>query len=280
MKKIKYLILSVLLIPIVLSSTACIFYQYTGAYKDLYTVAINNLFGAYGYCSSEVPFPPVIDVIERDEYGRTLFFYDEGYEGRFFGTAIVIMQKSEDGYVYYYEDDCYFPNLNARKTFDYYAKYSDLFTEEDIAVLKELNDWNKEINIELCTKSKIVDKKASGVLGINWKDFDKVTKNYAKQMGYKGNDSIYRYDIYCGSDKYGRELYYVYGVGRDVAGVGSSPPSKYQDFNFAIIFNPDKTCPVENICEVPEITVNYRETIKTLKQTVGWNQPYESSLEN
>ena len=55
-----------------------------------------------------------------------------------------------------------------------------------------------------------------------------------------------------------------------------------------MIFNPDKTCPVENICEIPigdvyeisDITVNYREMIKALKKTAGWNQPYESTFEN
>ena len=40
-------------------------------------------------------------------------------------------------------------------------------------------------------------------------------------------DTIYHYDEYCCKDIYGRELYYVYGIGSDVDGEGVSPSSKH-----------------------------------------------------
>lgn len=275
MKRIKYIILSLLLISMLLTFTAC--YRYNGDHKDLYTVAVFNVFGADGYCSNgEAIWNPNIEIIEKDNYGRTLFYYNERSYSPF-GHAIVIMQQSNEEYVYYYQDDCYTPYYNA--DFSSLSDYRDIFSEEDIATLKERNDWNKEINLELCTKSPIIDRKEYAT-GVKEKDFEKAIKEYAVTVGYKGDDTIYRYSIYCNSDVYGRELYYVYGVGRDVYGEGVSPSSTDQEFEFAMIINPDKTCPIDNIYEISNVSENHWEIIKSLKQTAGWNQPYASFFEN
>ncbi len=108
---------------------------------------------------------------------------------------------------------------------------------------------------------------------INDKEFEKAIKPIVQKLGYKGDDTIYRYYEYCNTDKFGRELYYVYGIGRDVDGEGVSPTSKDKEFEFAIIFNPDKTCPTENVYLLKDKTLTF-DALKLLKQTVRWNQPF------
>ena len=271
MKKAK-IVVCVLIVAVICVSLSACYYSYTGEYRDLYTVAINNIFGAKG-CRSDGEWVsnPTIYVIETDAYGRVMFFYDEFLDDEAYGTALVIMQQSDVDYVYYYQDDCYVPSFNLGR--EYRAGYRDLFSEEEIAALKELNDWNKELNLDKCIKSQIVREKASGTLDIKEKEFDEWLKPFVQTLGYNGDDSIFRYARYCNTDKYGRELYYVYGIGRDADGEGVSPTSKYQDFEFAMIFNPNKTCSMENIYLITEPSLTF-DALKLLKETAGWNQPY------
>lgn len=274
MKKTKIAICVLLLFVMVLSLSACR-YAYVGWHTDLYTVAMYNVFGAAGFMDGGEPiWDSEIFIIETDNYGRVLFFYDEYLAETNYGTAIVIMQKSDRDYVYYYQDDCYTPYFNTDRQYPF--GYRDAFSDEDIEALKLANDWNKEINLDKCTKSEITNKIPSGQLEITRKEFNAVLMPYVKTLGYKGDDTIYRFSNYCNTDKYGRELYYVYGIGSDVDGEGVSPSSKKQNFEFAMIFNPDKSCPSENIYLITDPTLT-PEALKVLKQNAGWNQPYENS---
>ena len=114
------------------------------------------------------------------------------------------------------------------------------YTKLNFSELKEQNDWDKEINEEKCTKKPLVTRN-NGKLNVSEKTFEKIISNYAKNTGYKGEDTIYRYNRYNTSDAYGRELYYVWGIGRDVYGEGVSPTSTAQYYEFAIIINPNET---------------------------------------
>ena len=243
-------------------------FEYSGEHVDLYTVAINSMFASVGYASNgEARYDSIIEIIEKDQYGRTLFYYDEEDDN----YAILIMQKSSDGFAYFYEDLCY----ETYKVEDRYAFYNDPpdFATMDFSILKERNDWNKEIDEEKCVKKPFV-RNNKGALDIPPKTFDTIIQPYAASMGYKGDDTIYRFDQYNTSDAYGREIYYVYGIGRDVFGDGVSPDSTAQYFEFAIIFNPDgsynqTTC----ITEIKD-TVHFREELIAFKQLNQWNQPY------
>lgn len=272
-------IIAMLFIFIVLFSlVGC--YRYRGEHKDFYSVAINNIFGADGNQSNgEAVFDPDIEIIETDSYGRVLFFYDEGYRSEY-GTAIVIMQKSENDFVYYYQDICYTPAILTKDDYwrngDEGISYKDVFSEKEIEALKQANDWNKPLDMEKCTKSPIEDNKDhKGTLGIKEKDFDKPIADYVTAGGYKGKDtdSIYRFSILCNTDKYGRELYYVYGIGSDVKGEGVSPDSEHQYFEFAIIFNPDKSCPSGNVYEILDPS-GYYDDLLEFKKNCGWDTPY------
>lgn len=273
MKKIISLMLAVILLSFAL--TGCAF-RFIGEEVDLYTVAINNVFGASGYMSNgEVSFSPYIEIIETDDFGRVMFFYDEGHLNRF-GTAMIIMQKNEDGFVYYYQDVCLIQIVND-DFYDYEEiNYSEIFSDEQIESLKEANDWNKPLDEAKFTKSEIVDRKnEEGTLGLEREDFDKAIEPYVVEQGYKGRDSnsISRFFVHCNTDKYGREIYYVYGVGFDVKGDGISPESEHITYDFAMIFNPDKSCPLENIYEITDPAECY-EAIKQLKENCGWDKPF------
>lgn len=271
MKKI--LAISLLFVMLILL-TGCI-YRYRGEHNDLYSVAINNIFGANGYrTNGEAVYDPYIEILETDDYGRILFLYDEGYRNQF-GTALLIMQKRENDCVYYYQDICYIPLIFPDDAYkeDKFS-YQNYYSEKQITALKDLNDWNKPLNFDKCTSSVMAERKSKeGKLDLQEKDFEKAISTYAKKNGYKGDDNLYRYSIYCNTDKYGREIYYVYGIGRDVKGEGVSPNSVQKYYDFALIFNPDKSCPIDNICEITDLNEYYKE-VTALKENCGWNTPY------
>lgn len=281
MKKIvQFICVIVLITAVLLGMTACFPYHYKGNHIELFSVATNNLFGAKGYKVFEfADFHPFIDVLETDDYGRTLFFFTEDTgqlsptSGSAFGTAIFVMQKSDDEFVYFYQDDCYIPYRMPKELNAVPENYRDDLPKEQIEKLKEHNDWNKEINLEKCTKAEISDRDPSGKLKASL--CEPIIKAYAKQNGYKGNDKLFRYDIFCNADSYGRELYYVYGIGTDVLGEGVSPTSKIQYYEFAVIFTPDNSCSLETICEVSSDSLDYYEKIVNLKKTAHWDQPLE-----
>lgn len=278
MKKIVRFICVIVLSTVTLwGITACKPYRYKGNHIELFSVAVNNLFGAHGYQVFEYyDFHPFIDVLETDDYGRTLFFFTEdsgGFygvtDGGAFGTAIFIMQKSDDKFVYFYQDDCYIPYRMQKGLTSIPEDYRDELPKEEIATLKERNDWNSEMNLEKCTKAKISDQDPSGKLTAS--KCEPIIKAYAKQNGYTGDEiNLFRYAIFCNADTYGRELYYIYAIGRYVEVKGET-----QHYEFAVIFAPDNSCSLETICEVSSDSLDYYEKIMELKKTAHWNQPLE-----
>ncbi len=279
MKKLRIIVCILLLTFVIFSLTACA-PRYSGPHWDLYSVAVNNIFGAKGFGDDSVALPsPDIDVIEVDDYGRVLFFYIEfplhpAATKQRFRAAIVIMQHYDmRDYVYYYQDDCYLPYLGEETP--YPVGYRNLFSEEDINALKELNDWNKELNLDKCTKAPCSNERPQGALKIKDKEFEKAIKPIVKKLGYNGDDSIFSFSEYCNTDKYGRELYYVCGA-VEVHDGDDSSKSNYQDVEFAMIFNPDKTCPEENVYILTDKASTFN-ALKQLKQTANWNQPYSAN---
>ena len=279
MKKLKIVVCILLLVFVTLSLTAC-FARYTGPHWELWTVAVNNIFGAAGFGDDGEALPqPDIDVIEVDDYGRVLFFYNEypDYFTYYYRTAIVIMQHYDNSsrWVYYYQDDCYLPYLGDETP--YPVGYRNLFSEQEITALKELNDWNKELNLDKCTKAPRSNEKNQGALKIKHKEFDEAIDAVVQNLGYDVDYTPYRYSIYCNTDKYGRELYYAFGDAK-VIDENDSTKTVTLNFEFAMIFNPDRTCPVENVYVLTDKTATF-DALKLLKQTAGWNQPYSTNVE-
>ena len=285
MVKLKSAVLCLIVTVFCIFSQGCFLspYKYSGERVDLYTVAVNSIFKANGYISNgEVLRDPIIEIIEEDKYGRVLFYYYERcgfydkenmYDEEFYNDSysILIMQKKTDSYVYFYEDYCYESHKIGDKKFLKDGVFD--YTKLDFSELKEQNDWNKEINEEKCTKKPLVTRN-NGKLNVSEKTFEKIISNYAKITGYKGDDTIYRYNRYNTSDAYGRELYYVWGVGRDVYGEGVSPTSTAQHYEFAIIINPDGSF-TKDVCIIElQDTINCKDKIIAFKQLNKWNEPY------
>lgn len=77
-------------------------------------------------------------IIEEDSYGRVLFSYstiNNIIKER--DTVLVIFQKNDSDYIYFYEDICYIEE-NA--------------SEADLSYFKYINDWNKPFNQEKFSK--------------------------------------------------------------------------------------------------------------------------------
>lgn len=246
---------------------------YRGQHRDLYTVAVNNVFGIRGHESNgEVHFDPIIKIVETDSYGRTLFFYSEYYDDSIdpqsdIGMAFVVMQKSEGEYVYYYQDKCYIPYFGTTD------KWETVSAKADPAVLeqlKTLNDWNQPFDEAKCAKAKISKDKPEGKLRPDKHVFNKAMHSYEVKNGYTGeDDSIYSFSYYCETDLYGRELHYAYGMTMNTLDSGE----KIFDYcDYAVIFNADGTCPENGIMRIHNIEDSFA-VVNTLKQSVGWNIP-------
>ena len=273
LKAIGILILAAIILIVlvtILLLRSCNYTGYGGEHTDLYTVAVNNVFGLSGYNSNgEVLYDPVIEIIETDEHGRVLFFYDEYYDDSIdptinYGMAFVIMQKSEDGYVYYYQDTCYAPYFDTRDDFHTVMECVDPLLIED---LKARNDWNEEIDEARCTTAKMQKQKSKGeLIEYDWQ-LDKVIYSYAKANGYQGTDKRHcRFFKYCNADANGKELYYVYCTSADRDGTGETV---YNSYVCAVIVNPDGSFSEHAVVEIPDPTESY-ERIQTLKEQNGW----------
>ena len=166
-----------LVIILLLAAVAFLFYdvyfganEYNGENPELYTVAIHNFLGSEGCGSNgEIPVSSQLGIIETDSYGRVLFYYHEGIIKE--GCGYGISQKTQDGYVYFYQDDCVIPaddDWNYRE-----VTHEEWFTEDELAAFKARNDWNQPLNELKCTKEQIVKEKPEPKLNLEKADFDK-----------------------------------------------------------------------------------------------------------
>lgn len=251
------------------------FFNYNGynsEYTDMYTVAVSNVFGINGYESNgEAVYDPQIHIVETDDYGRTLFFYNEYYNAyenpqMDYGMAFVIMQKSDKGYAYYYQDKCYVPY------FDTISDWNSISDKIDSAVLESLkkeNDWNKPISEEKLTKVKISKKKSEGKIKPKDYEFDKIIYTFETANGYSGTDDNFcKYSVYCGTDKNGKELHYVYGMTMNTSETGENVFDYYE---YAIILNADGTCSENGIARINNVQNSF-ETVRKLKQDNNWKK--------
>ena len=264
----KILLISFVLLLIISSLTGCYAFEYNGDNPELFTVAIYNFLGSVGYGSNgEIPIPAEAETIETDSFGRVLFYYHEGIGDE--GCGYGILQKSEEGYAYYYEDDCILC-ADDEWLWSGDVTHDDWFSEEELAAFKTRNDWEQPINEKKCTKKLIVSKKPKEKLKLKEKDFDKAAKAYCKAngIGYT-EDSVHRYDTFFMADDYGREMYLMYCY-------VSSFKGSTESFFLALIFNPDGSCTYDTAALRIEDLNDYTEAMKEFKQNNGWNTEYKT----
>ena len=147
----------VLLLISTLILTSCGYSGYLGDHSDLYSVAVNSVLWLNGYSwGADYECDPSIEVIEEDNYGRTMFsYYEKYYKGSIISfSALIICQYSNEKEVFYYEDINYIIKEQVL-----YSQNIEKFSDEDIEYLKLANDWNKEINYDKCVRKDITKSK-------------------------------------------------------------------------------------------------------------------------
>ena len=216
-------------------------YEYSGEYPDMYTEAIRSLIGAIGRLD-EVGLNPEMSILDEDEYGRVLYSY---YEGARVNTYnYLIMQKSDEEYVYFYQD------------YNFISSTEIFFSEEDIEKLKEYNDWGKETDNEKCTKAKIEYKKTDGPLNKR-----KILKLASEHLGNDFKNHVSSIDFIT-TDLHRRLMYICYG--------------KYSCNRYIVfIFNPDGSYDEENYAVELEDLQNYQDQLKAFKDANNWDKPLE-----
>lgn len=150
-------------LSIIFPLCACEPHGYSGADMDLYSVT-HNSFPMTDYYETITP-------MDTDAYGRVLFEYR---------TSMALFYDTEDGFVYAYmvmqrsdEDTCSYYNLECCML----SKSQLSGNEENLASLKEKNDWGKPLQEALITTSPVKKK----YLSIDESELDKI----ARMMGIR-----------------------------------------------------------------------------------------------
>ena len=249
MKRILLIFLS---LTVLLSVGGCYREPYNGDRADLYTVALNSLLWVTGVSwESDKAADPAIEVIEEDSYGRVLFTYQEKDFGSVMSfSSLLIMQKTENGSVYFYPD-CNAICVRASLTGEDVS-----FSDESIEALKQQNDWEKEMNTEKCVKREIGTTPLESVKEgkENAEIIYEILSHYkepAQWTFYKGMH-----------DDYGRTVYHgwmVDGEGRWEC--------------LAVLLNPDMTYDSETCYFTPQNRYDYQEELRSFKELNHWNEP-------
>lgn len=148
----KKLLLMVMLI-FTICLTSCNYKGYSGNHSNLFSAATNSVLFLNGYSwKADYKCDPRIEIIEEDNYGRTLFsYYEKYYKGANISfSALIICQSSNEKEVLFYEDINYL--IKEQRL---YSKNTETFTDDEIENLKLVNDWNKEINYDKCVRKEI-----------------------------------------------------------------------------------------------------------------------------
>ena len=218
--------------------------EYRKGHPELFTVAIHSLLGVYGYHSHG---DAIIKITEKDKYGRTLFYYRENERSE----HLLIAQKSDDVYIYYY------PDFNFIST-----EYTSYFSEQTILEFKNKNDWNKPLDNSKFIKQKIVRIKTRYNLDKN--DREKI---FRKATNYNGDENISRLDIYSTSDEHGKKLFFC--AGRNlIQNVG-------YEIDIVAIIDAYGSCDFATCFMKLTDRYNYQHDLKAFKELNNWSEPWE-----
>jgi len=275
--------LALLLLALSLTGTPSS-YEYVGDNVDLSTEARNSILGAdQGWESSIV-------VVDEDNYGRKMFVFrgtsiaaDEvdQYAGYKYLYGVLISQQSDREYVYYYEDynfliysqsDCaeIIPRSPSNSELAELVDYPGF--QEDIATLKDENDWGKPLNENKFFKVRISrgdkDKDTQGGLAPE-QSKDAIVAYIESQANYQNDSPGYTIASsmsYLTSDDYGRHIFFV----RFWKYKDTSATMEYLD-SYVVIFNEDGSVSKPNgIMKIADLW-NYQDDLRAFKIRNGWN---------
>jgi len=243
--------------------------KYNGPHIDLHTESSNSLFGLYAV--NETPV-----LMEEDAFGRVLYFYkvgssiarDEIYgDGSIF--AFLIMQKSNDEYVYYYSDI----NFIVRKrpeTIPYSVGGAALLEEvlktipnEEVEELKAKNDWGKPIDESKCIKVKLarINRHYTEEYAGRHLVPQSIMQEVYDKMCINGSPNIGVFFRYLTSDDYDRHIYFFRTSDKDWKLTNS----------YVVMFKLDGSYEIAEIVDL----WNYQEELIAFKEGNNWNKPIE-----
>jgi len=249
-------------------------YKYSGPHPDLVTEAINTLLSAKGYFSDgECLNEPYIEIVDQDDYGRTLYKYSENsdFNGYCSGPdpsvseySLLIIQKSTDSEVFFYEDANY-------------LLFADV--ENDLLVQEFLNenDWNEAIDLAKCISYQInTEKEPFGPLCHQSLLVIKCNNSCDETFFEEVTDAGYRYSEFYLMDDYDRSIYIAYGY-EEIYIDGKF--SSYGDYVAVVmLFNPDASYDINKGFFILEFNQsnelgNYKDDLIKLKLDNNWNVP-------
>ena len=271
----KNALIIILAIILVVGIPGCRNWHYGGDYPELLTVATNSLLGARGAAPGWIS-DPGITVLERDNYERTLFMYTEGAK---FGVSILISQKSDGGYVYFYPH-YNFINFETFAEMTSWGGHGELRMDhfypeiiEQIDELKERNNWNQRLNLEKCVRKEIdVNNYPPGPINRNRlrEAFGIAWSNGEERSPHDGDF------IFLTTDEYGRSVYL--GSRRkseEESGIRDSRQRPVR--NIVMLFQPDNSFDeVRGFLELEDM-LHYQTILREFKELNDWNQPFEGS---
>ena len=238
---------------------------YSGENPELLSVAVNSLLGIDGIYQHEIYEDAKIQIIEKDEYGRVLFAYGENSQISTFN--FLIMQKSDEEFAYFYPHYNFIStegNGISQKIFDEYI--STKFSERELEILKQKNDWGKPMDDRKSVQVPISRFSNQPSIQIPEESFEKMFRIIAAKKDLDVTENIYRYCQYARNDSYERALYYARGIDRGHLN------SIFYDI--IVVFNPDGSYN-ENIC-VMELSdhYSYQDELKAFLELNHWEEPW------
>lgn len=133
-----------------------------------------------------------VAVLEKDDYGRILFSYSApNVTTQEAETVLVICQKIDDEYVYFYEDICYTHQYD---------------NQDAIKIIKEQNDWNQPLDHSKMSRRPNQITFDLFIAGNSTLLYGKVIQATARELGVSSSQLTQLHFI--DADNSGNELYW------------------------------------------------------------------------
>ena len=228
--------------------------------------ANNSLLGI-----SPVPSPRHLILMEEDAFGRKMYFYGGSSSAAYTRIyddgnlwAILIQQKTDNKYVYYYPDFSFivqkWPESVSWHHDQLLEEVREIMTVEAIETLKVQNDWGQPINESQLIKSRIARRNGKGIYADNLIPKSALQKVYDKMCIY-GSPRIEAFFDYLTSDDYDRHICFF-----RTADIDWNITNYY-----VVMFKPDNSYEIAEIFDL----WNYQEELKAFKEGNDWGNPWE-----
>jgi len=231
------------------------FYRFMRDNLNIKVAARESLLGVYGHIEDEAM------ILERDSYGRIMFaFYGQNILHDERVLAIVILQKTEDNYSYFYDGSNFIKTrFHGNIKSDWNATYVlGNFDSVKISVLKDSNDWDKPLNEAIMFKVPITTKK---IHPLSTKQLRNIYTGLSEHIDYGSC-------VVLSIDKNGLILYLMNGMRFSE----NSDGTIYGPAYLVMLDKDENVIPGTGIQQLDEsLFDNYLEFLNAFKMANGWS---------